>query len=133
MEQAIKDASEIHQNSDRLISGQQTPVFKLDNKSKKCLSCGKIGHAHKACNFYNVISPSCNKHGHIWSVGMSKPHPGSSPTPKAKTTYCLNKEALEEEGENIDIPRLHIFKCENSTNPSILIKVNVEGIPLTWS
>ena len=38
MEQAIKDASEIHQTPDSTtsISGQQTTVFKLDINSKKC-------------------------------------------------------------------------------------------------
>ena len=132
MEQAIKDASEIHQNSDRLISGQQTPVFKLDNKSKKCLNCGKTGQPRKTCNFYNAICHSCNKRGHISSVCMSIPHPQlSNPTIKAKTIHCLNEENPKEEGDNIDIPCLHIYKCdESNTNHPIMIKVNVEGTPI---
>ena len=108
------------------------PVFKLDNKSKKCLSCGKTGHARKTCNFYNAICHSCNKRGHISSVCMSIPHPQlSNPTIKAKTIHCLNEENPKEEGDNIDIPCLHIYKCdESNTNHPIMIKVNVEGTPI---
>ena len=113
MEQAIKDASEIHQTLDpqttAFISGWQTPVFKLDNKSKKCLNCGKTGYVRKACNFYNVICHSCNKHGYISHVCMSKPHPESTATPKVKATHCLNEEVLEKEVDHIDIPCLHII------------------------
>ena len=121
MEKATKDANSFHDHTAvetrEHDTTRQNQVFKLE-KSKKCMSCGKSGHARKDCRFYNATCHNCKKRGHISTVCMSK-----QSTPNV--THSLD-EHPEEEGEENEIPCMQIYKCGN-TNPPIAINVEIEG------
>ena len=101
MEQATKDASAFHQNHGTpdpptdppaTDSAQQSRVFRLDKKSKKCMSCGKTGHVLIDCRFYNATCRSCNKRGHISTVCMSTLATDKNTPPEHKPTHCLEEQ-----------------------------------------
>ena len=84
MGQANKNASSFHQGHATLDTpkADSQDVFKVQNKPKKCMSCGRTGHPWKECCFFNVTCHSCGKRGHISTVCMSNNASRKSNHPK---------------------------------------------------
>ena len=106
----------------------QSQVFKINSKSNKCSSCGKKDtHARPAIFVmlradYGTSLGTFQVYARPRWLRITLRTTFRKPHTSMRRAWARRKQYKH--------PCLHIFKCENNTNPPIMIRVRVERIPI---